>query len=154
MNALRRGVRNAFRNAMRSVGVVVILAVAIALSISMLIARDAVTAKINSVRSTTGTTVTVSPAGFFGFSGGGTPLEQTKVDALLNLPNVVARGAVVSVEKGEDAKIVAALQAAGLPVRADAGEASGLNGVVLSRSGLEWAVDPRREAQALVDHRK
>ena len=90
MNALRRGVRNAFRNAMRSVGVVVILAVAIALSISMLIARDAVTAKINSVRSTTGTTVTVSPAGFFGFSGGGTPLEQTKGDALLNLPNVVA----------------------------------------------------------------
>ena len=77
------------------------------------------------------------------------PLQQA-----VNLPNVVARGAVVSVEKGEDAKIVAALQAAGLPVRADAGEASGLNGVVLSRSGLEWAVDPRREAQALVDHRK
>jgi len=83
---------------MRSVGVVVILAVAIALSISMLIARSAVTAKINSVRSTTGTTVTISPAGFFGFSGGGTPLEQTKVDALLNLPNVVALQATLSEE--------------------------------------------------------
>ena len=41
---------------MRSIGVVVILAVAIALSISMLIARDAVTSKINSVKSSTGTT--------------------------------------------------------------------------------------------------
>ena len=46
MNALRRGVKNTFRNAIRSVGVILILAVAIALAISMLIARDAVTKKI------------------------------------------------------------------------------------------------------------
>jgi len=90
MNALRRGVKNAFRNAMRSVGVVLILGVAIALSISMLVARDAVTNKINAVRSTTGTTVTVSPAGFFGFSGGGTPLSETAVNKLLSLPNVTS----------------------------------------------------------------
>ncbi len=75
---------------MRSIGVVVILAVAIALSISMLIARDAVTSKINSVKSSTGTTVTVSPKGFFGFNGGGTPLKATTIDALLNLKNVVS----------------------------------------------------------------
>jgi putative ABC transport system permease protein len=90
MNALRRGVRNAFRNAMRSVGVVVILAVAIALSISMLIARDAVSAKINSVRSSTGNTISVSPAGFFGGSGGGTPLTTAQVTSLLNIANVTA----------------------------------------------------------------
>jgi putative ABC transport system permease protein len=75
---------------MRSVGVVVILGVAIALSISMLIARDAVTSKINSVRSSTGTTVTVSPAGFFGFTGGGTPLKESSITGLLSLQNVVA----------------------------------------------------------------
>ena len=75
---------------MRSVGVVVILAVAIALSISMLIARDAVTSKINSVRASTGNTITVSPKGFFGFSGGGTPLSETKINALLDLSNVTA----------------------------------------------------------------
>jgi putative ABC transport system permease protein len=90
MNALRRGIKNAFRNATRTVGIVVILGVAIALSIAMLIARDAVTAKINAVRATTGTSVTVSPAGFFGFAGGGTPLTQSKVNALLQLPHVVA----------------------------------------------------------------
>ena len=88
MNSVRRGVRNAFRNSVRSVGVVVILAVAITLSISMLIARDAVNTKINSVRASTGNTITVAPKGFFGFNGGGTPLKQTKVDALLNLSNV------------------------------------------------------------------
>jgi putative ABC transport system permease protein len=90
VNSLRRGVRNAFRNTMRSVGVVVILAVAIALSISMLIARSAVESKISSVRASTGTTITVSPAGAFGFTGNGTPLKASKVDALLNLKNVVS----------------------------------------------------------------
>lgn len=75
---------------MRSVGVVVILAVAIALSISMLIARDAVTTKINSVRASTGNTITVSPKGFFGFSGGGTPLTTTEVNDLLDLKNVTS----------------------------------------------------------------
>ncbi|MGB7103245.1 MAG: FtsX-like permease family protein [Acidimicrobiales bacterium] len=90
MNSLRRGIRNAFRNSMRTVGVIVILAVAIAISISMLIARDAVNTKINSVRASTGNTITVSPKGFFGFSGGGTPLTTTEINGLLNLKNVTA----------------------------------------------------------------
>jgi putative ABC transport system permease protein len=90
VNSVRRGIHNAFRNAMRSVGVIAILAVAIALSISMLIARDAVSAKINSVRASTGNTITVSPKGFFGFSGGGTPLKATKIDGLLSIANVTA----------------------------------------------------------------
>lgn len=96
MNSLRRGVRNAFRNSMRSIGVIVILAVAIALSISMLIARDAVGAKINSVKASSGTTVTVSPAGFFGFQGGGTPLTNAQVESLLNVANVTAVQASLS----------------------------------------------------------
>jgi putative ABC transport system permease protein len=75
---------------MRSVGVIVILAVAITLSISMLIARDAVNTKINSVRASTGNTITVAPKGFFGFNGGGTPLKESKVDTLLNLANVTS----------------------------------------------------------------
>ena len=73
---------------MRSVGVVVILAVAIALSISMLIARDAVTTKINTVRASTGNTITVSPKGFFGGQGGGTPLTTAQINDLLGLSNV------------------------------------------------------------------
>jgi putative ABC transport system permease protein len=75
---------------MRSVGVVVILAVAIALSISMLIARDAVNSKISTVRASTGNTISVSPAGFFGFNGGGTPLTTAQVTSLLSIPNVTA----------------------------------------------------------------
>ena len=75
---------------MRTVGVVVILAVAFALSISMLIARSAVTSKIDSVKAATGTTITVSPKGFFGFNGGGTPLQESAVNKLLTLPHVAS----------------------------------------------------------------
>jgi putative ABC transport system permease protein len=75
---------------MRTVGVVVILAVVIALSISMLIARDAVTAKINTVKASSGNTITVSPKGFFGFNGGGTPLTTTEINSLLNVKDVSA----------------------------------------------------------------
>lgn len=67
-----------------------ILAVAIALSISMLIARDAVTKKIDSVRASTGNTITVSPKGFFGFNGGGTPLTTKEINGLLALSNVTS----------------------------------------------------------------
>lgn len=90
MNAVRRGIRNAFRNSMRTVGVVAILAVAIALSISMLIARDAVTSKINTVKASTGNTISVSPKGFFGFNGGGTPLKASSINDLLSLKDVTA----------------------------------------------------------------
>jgi putative ABC transport system permease protein len=76
--------------------VVVILAVAIALSISMLIARDAVSAKINSVRSSTGNTISVSPVGFFGGRGGGTPLATSQITGLLSIPNVTAVQAQLS----------------------------------------------------------
>jgi putative ABC transport system permease protein len=81
---------------MRSVGVVVILAVAIALSISMLIARDAVSAKINTVRASTGNTITVAPAGFFGGQGGGTALTTAQITSLLAIPNVTAVQAQLS----------------------------------------------------------
>jgi putative ABC transport system permease protein len=90
MNPLWRGIKNAFRNMIRSVGIVIILAVAIALSISMLIARDAVTKKIDTVRSSTGNTITVTPKGFFGFQGGGTPLTESELSKVAALDHVTA----------------------------------------------------------------
>ncbi len=90
MNAILRGVRNTFRNGVRAVGIIVILGVVIALSVSMLIARQAVSAKISSVRASTGNTIVISPRGFFGGQGGGTPLTDTQVNSLLSVPHVVA----------------------------------------------------------------
>jgi putative ABC transport system permease protein len=89
MNVFSRGLRNAFRNSVRSVGIIAILALSIGLSIAMLLAHQAVNTKIASVRATTGTSVTVSPAGFFGFQGGGTPLTSGQLAPITSIPHVV-----------------------------------------------------------------
>ena len=51
MNVVSRGIRNAFRNITRSASIIVILGLAIGLSLVMVIARQAVSNKINSVNS-------------------------------------------------------------------------------------------------------
>jgi putative ABC transport system permease protein len=83
MNPLTRGVRNAFRNSIRTFSIVAILGASIALAIIMLLARQAVTTKIESIKSSVGNTITISPAGARGFMGGGDPLaadQMSKVE--------------------------------------------------------------------------
>lgn len=91
MNVVTRGVRNAFRNTVRTGSIVIILGLSIGLTISMLAARQAVSNKIESVKSSVGTTIGISPAGFHDFSGGGTALtadELKKVAAVAHVKSV------------------------------------------------------------------
>jgi gamma-glutamyltranspeptidase/glutathione hydrolase len=69
-------------------------------------------------------------------------------EAALALPNIVAHGAAVSVEKGADPAVVAALRAKGLTVQNDQGENSGLQAIVRTAHGYVGAADPRREGIA------
>jgi putative ABC transport system permease protein len=93
VSAIRRGVKNTFRNPTRAVSVVLILSIAFALSISMLVARQSASAKINSVLANVGTTISVSPAGFSGFTGSGTPLPNSDITTILKVPDVTKVGA-------------------------------------------------------------
>lgn len=88
MNVVTRGVRNAFRNQIRTFSIVIILGLSIGLALTMLIARQAVTEKIDSVKSSVGNTVSVSPAGVRGFEGGGTALTDAQVASLEKLTHV------------------------------------------------------------------
>src|SRR5659263_654819 len=85
MNSLTRGIRNAFRNMIRTGSVVVILAISIGLALIMLISLFAVNDRIDSVRGSVGTTITVSPAGIRGFQGGGELLTQADSDKISSL---------------------------------------------------------------------
>ena len=81
--------------------------------------------------------------GLVGLLGWRMPLQ-----AAFDLPNLVARGDVVSLEAGAPESTKAALVAAGLQVKADSGEESGLQGIVKRPGGYEGAADKRREGVA------
>lgn len=90
MNVISRGIRNAFRNVIRTFSIVVILGLSVGLSLAMLVAHQAVGDKINSVKASVGNTVSISPAGVRGFTGGGNPLTETQLASVKTLPHVTA----------------------------------------------------------------
>lgn len=88
MNGLWRGVKNAFRNKIRTVSIILILGLSMGLALSMLIANQAVTQKIESVKTSIGNTVSISPAGARGFEGGGDPLTSEAIAKVSSLDHV------------------------------------------------------------------
>ncbi|HUC95374.1 MAG TPA: FtsX-like permease family protein [Candidatus Saccharimonadia bacterium] len=88
MNTVSRGIRNAFRNVIRTFSIVVILGLIIGLSLSMLVAHQAVGDKIKSVESSIGNTVSISPAGFSGFSSVNNSLTTSELSKVSTLPHV------------------------------------------------------------------
>ena len=88
MGVISRGFKNAFRNGVRSVAVVAILSIAIGLSLVMLISLKTVQAKIDSVKSSIGNTITVSPAGIRGFEGGGELLTDDTISKISSVEGV------------------------------------------------------------------
>lgn len=97
MSVLARSVGNAFRNKIRTTAVVAVLAVAIGLALAMLVANQAVAAKVTELNASVGTTLTVNPAGGQGFEGGGEPLtaqQATTAAAVANVTEVVGTKAL------------------------------------------------------------
>lgn len=90
MNVITRGMRNAFRNGIRTFSIVIILGLSIGLALTMVVARQAVQAKISAVKSSIGNEITVSPAGARGFEGGGNPLTDAQMATVSSVPHVVS----------------------------------------------------------------
>lgn len=88
MNVVVRGFRNAFRNGIRTTSIIAILGVSIGLSLAMLVAKEAVTQKIASVKASVGNTITISPAGVRGFEGGGEALKGSDIKSIADLAHV------------------------------------------------------------------
>ncbi len=79
MNVITRGIRGATRSPLRAGAIVIMLAMSIGLIVAMLAAKAGVEAKINEVKASAATGITVRPAGVMGFAGGGDPLTAAQV---------------------------------------------------------------------------
>lgn len=90
MNVVTRGIRNALRNTVRTFSIVIILGLSVGLALAMLVARQAVSQKIQTVQSSVGNTVSISPAGARGFEGGGDALTETQLAAVQKLTHVTS----------------------------------------------------------------
>src|SRR5690242_20198900 len=88
MSVTGRGVKNAFRNTIRSISITAILALTIALALVMLLSLKAVQARIDDVKASVGTTVTVTPTGARGFQGGGEPLTAAEIEKIRKTAHV------------------------------------------------------------------
>lgn len=88
MSVVTRGVKNAFRSGIRTIAVVSILAISMGLALSMLLANQAVKERLEEVKQSVGTTVTVNPAGSMNFQGGGEPLKVDDLTAIKTLAHV------------------------------------------------------------------
>jgi len=90
MGFITRGAKNAFRNTIRTVSIVAILALVTGLALTMLLARQAVQTKIESVKSSIGNTINIAPAGAQGFEGGGEPLTVDQLASVARQAHVVS----------------------------------------------------------------
>lgn len=90
MNVLTRGVKNTLRSPLRSGAIILMFAISIALIMSMLVARSSVLSKINEVKATAGTNITIRPAGTMGDLGGGNPLTSAQLTSIQTTPHVAS----------------------------------------------------------------
>ena len=80
----------------------------------------------------------------------GTLRWEMDVQAVVDMPNIVARGERVRVETvGDGDRFSALLKELGYDVQEREGENSGLHAIAVSRGRLNGAADPRREGQAV-----
>lgn len=110
MNVISRGVKNAIRSPLRSGAIVIMLAISIGLILSMLVARSSVNARIDEVKSTAGTNITISPAGVRGFAGGGNPLTSDQLAKITSTAHIISTTSSLSDQLGStDTNLVSSL---------------------------------------------
>lgn len=111
MGTIIRGIKNAFRNSIRTISIVFILAVSISMALVMLMSLKTVQIKIDSVKSSIGNYISVSPAGIRGFEGGGQLLADGEVSSLSSISNVKNIVKTISdrVTNGQDTNLQSAI---------------------------------------------
>lgn len=126
MNVVTRGVKNAIRSPLKSGAIVLMFAISIALILSMLVARGSVIAKINEVKATAGTAITIQPAGVMGGMGGGDPLTTEQIATIKSTANVSSITSSLTDQLGtSDTNLTSSLELGAFGARMQRFESSG-----------------------------
>jgi putative ABC transport system permease protein len=78
------------------------LAISVGLILAMLVARASVNAKINEVKASTATAITINPVGIQGGMGGGDPLTTEQVKKITNTDHIASVTATLTDQLGAD----------------------------------------------------
>jgi putative ABC transport system permease protein len=102
MNVVTRGAKNALRSPLRTGAISLMLAISIGLVLAMLVARSSVLTKIEEVKASTASTVSVTPAGIRGGFGGGDPLTADQLATITKTAHVKSVTSTLTDQLGTD----------------------------------------------------
>lgn len=126
MNVITRGIRGAIRSPIRAGAIIIMLAISIGLIVAMLAAKAGVENKINSVKQSAATAITVRPAGVMGFGGGGNPLTADQVAAINKTAHVASTASTLTDQLGtDDTNLTPSLELGSFGMRMQRFESSG-----------------------------
>lgn len=125
MNVVTRGMRSALRSPLRSGAIIAMLAISTGLILAMLVARTSVNTKIEEVKASVATQITVNAAGMQGGLGGGDPLTSEQVDKIKNTDHVVDVTSTLTAQLEEGTtSLTSALEGAKLMLRSPDGSST------------------------------
>jgi putative ABC transport system permease protein len=101
------------------------LAISIGLILAMLVARSSVNAKIEEIKASVATQVTISPAGIQGGMGGGSPLTAEQVEKIKNTDHVNSVASTLTAQlTGENVSLKPSLEPPRIRIMGPTGESS------------------------------
>lgn len=124
MNVLTRGAKNTLRSPMRSGAIVAMLAISTGLILAMLVARSSVNAKIDEVKASVATQVTISPAGIQGGMGSGESLTDEQAEKVKNTAHVNSTALTLTEQLTDNISLTPSLDPPKLHIMGPGGEAA------------------------------
>ncbi|HEU4715673.1 MAG TPA: FtsX-like permease family protein [Candidatus Saccharimonadales bacterium] len=127
MNVLTRGAKNTLRSPMRSGAIIAMLAISTGLILAMLVARSSVNAKIDEVKASVATQITISPAGVQGGMGSGESLTDEQAEKVKNTAHVSSTALTLTEQLTDNISLTPSLDPPKLHIMGPTGEGTTQN---------------------------
>lgn len=127
MNVIIRGAKNTLRSPLRSGAIIAMLAISTGLILAMLVARSSVNAKIEEVKASVATQVTINPAGIQGGMGSGDPLTSEQIETVKNTAHVSSTALTLTEQITDNTSLTPSLSPPKLRIMGPTGEATPRN---------------------------